>query len=297
MYKNIVRKIFRIFLFFTVLSSIIIQIIIFRTPENCTVREWIIILRQIVFAILGVILIGTTVSLPIIKLRKIKSTISLIVFTIIMWGLSLMLSYMFFLRFVFGMPTYIEKEYFDDKIIVFHEVWLDKGENLLCQKQGMFYMKFIDNLDKEKIENNFTDKNKEDKSISEYESSNNDKKSEEEKIIYGGAKSVYEFIKNEFTNNENTINYPKEDYDAKGNIKFVVYEDDKNVVYIKFDRFSKNDKCTLYVLYCDEMKDDNYETKILNMYAYDIKSGEVFSSGKTSWEDIGSTEYQLVTGE
>lgn len=35
----------------------------------------------------------------------------------------------------------------------------------------------------------------------------------------------------------------------------------------------------------------------MDIYAYVYESGDVVSSGKTAWEDIGSEAYQEVTGE
>lgn len=99
-------------------------------------------------------------------------------------------------------------------------------------------------------------------------------------------------------------------YNAKGNfyaelgfgeeeLSGETYETRHTIVY---DRQSKNGKCQLFVEYKDYMKTEGtetyvYTTAILNMYAVNMVTGEVTASGKTAWDQVGSKEYQEVTGE
>lgn len=91
------------------------------------------------------------------------------------------------------------------------------------------------------------------------------------------------------------------DEDAKGNQEAIIYEDDKVVRFLRFDRTSDNGKCLLYVYYeADKYEDGSYsptEARILDMFAYVIETGEVISSGKTTWSDVGTKEYRDATGE
>lgn len=91
------------------------------------------------------------------------------------------------------------------------------------------------------------------------------------------------------------------DQDAKGNQETIVYEDRQVVRFLRYDRMSQNEKCLLYVYYeADKDEEGSYsptEARILDMYAYVLDTGEVIASGKTSWSDVGSTEYREAAGE
>ncbi len=90
------------------------------------------------------------------------------------------------------------------------------------------------------------------------------------------------------------------DWSAKGEPGAVLYEDDDNVRFLRYDRESKNGECLLYVYYEGDKKDPsvtNDSTHILDMYAYVIETGEVIDSGKTAWADAGTPEYREATGE
>ena len=64
---------------------------------------------------------------------------------------------------------------------------------------------------------------------------------------------------------------------------------------------SQNGQCGIYVHYRNEKNADgiwdNTDGIIIDIYAYVYESGDVVSSGKTAWEDIGSEAFQEVTGE
>ena len=70
-------------------------------------------------------------------------------------------------------------------------------------------------------------------------------------------------------------------------------ETEKYTETIVYDRLSKNEKCHLFVYYRNY---DSY-TYILDMYAVDRETGEVYSSGRHAWQDVGTEEYCDATGE
>lgn len=99
-------------------------------------------------------------------------------------------------------------------------------------------------------------------------------------------------------------------YNAKGNfyaelgtgeeeLSGEMYETRHTIVY---DRQSKNGKCQLFAEYKDYMKTEGnetyvYTTAILNIYAVNMVTGEITAAGKTAWDQVGSKEYQEMTGE
>lgn len=67
---------------------------------------------------------------------------------------------------------------------------------------------------------------------------------------------------------------------------------------VVYDRESKNGKCHLFVHYRTYYQDGaEYTTAILDMYAVDMETGQVYVSGRHAWEDVGSEEYREATGE
>ncbi len=92
-----------------------------------------------------------------------------------------------------------------------------------------------------------------------------------------------------------------ESYDAKGNLRIILHEDDRKVEYLMYDRESENGKCGLYVYYSVQKNEDGSwspaDARILDMYAWVYDSGAVISSGKTAWAYPGTEEYREATGE
>lgn len=68
-----------------------------------------------------------------------------------------------------------------------------------------------------------------------------------------------------------------------------------------YDGQSENERCGLYVCYQSVKNNDGswYYTNgtIVDIYAYVYENGDVISSGKTDWSDIGSEAFQEITGE
>ncbi len=86
---------------------------------------------------------------------------------------------------------------------------------------------------------------------------------------------------------------------SESSSRCILSESDTIVEYIVYDGKSENGKCGLYVRYCTEKgRDGTYDygsAEIEDIYAYVFSSGEVISSGKTSWEDTGTDEFESAT--
>ena len=110
-----------------------------------------------------------------------------------------------------------------------------------------------------------------------------------------GSRAVYDAV---FAGRGDT--YTKSS-DAKGNLRIILEEDKTQIRYLAYDRESENGQCGLYVEYlCEKMADGSWspmEARMLDTYAYVYDTREVIASGKTSWEEAGSQEYQEATGE
>lgn len=86
---------------------------------------------------------------------------------------------------------------------------------------------------------------------------------------------------------------------SESSSRCILSESDTIVEYIVYDGKSENGKCGLYVRYCTEKgRDGTYDygnAEIEDIYAYVFSSGEVISSGKTSWNDMGNDEFERAT--
>ena len=73
------------------------------------------------------------------------------------------------------------------------------------------------------------------------------------------------------------------------------------IEYVVYDGQSEHERCGLYVCYQSVKNNDGswYYTNgtIVDIYAYVYENGDVISSGKTDWSDIGSEAFQEITGE
>lgn len=135
----------------------------------------------------------------------------------------------------------------------------------------------------------------EEKSIQEYETERRTEQQAENQRIMEGYQAVYD---NYFLEEDAGF---IEDYDAKGNSRIILREDESVIEYLVYDRESQNGTCGLYVYYRTQKEEDGswspMEAAILDIYAYVYEEGEVISSGKTNWSDAGSEAYQEATGE
>lgn len=90
-------------------------------------------------------------------------------------------------------------------------------------------------------------------------------------------------------------------YNANGNSRVILKENEEIIEFLVYDRLSENEKCELYVLYRSKKNADGSwyisEAEILDILAYNISTKKVVSSGKTSWAAAGNEKYYEVTGE
>ncbi len=90
-------------------------------------------------------------------------------------------------------------------------------------------------------------------------------------------------------------------YNANGNSRVILKENEEIIDFLVYDRLSENEKCELYVLYRSKKNADGSwyisEAEILDIFAYKMSTKDVVSSGKTSWSAIGNEKYYEVTGE
>lgn len=90
-------------------------------------------------------------------------------------------------------------------------------------------------------------------------------------------------------------------YNAKGNSRVILSENEEIIEFLVYDRLSENEKCELYVLYRSKKNADGSwyisEAEILDIFAYKMSTKDVVSSGKTSWSATGNEKYYEVTGE
>lgn len=117
-----------------------------------------------------------------------------------------------------------------------------------------------------------------------------------EQEITSGYKSIYELYSDSPADNFEVYFGAKE-----SSSRCILSEDENTVEYLTYSGRSQNGQCGIYVHYRNEKNADgiwdNTDGIIIDIYAYVYESGDVVSSGKTAWEDIGSEAFQEVTGE
>ena len=90
-------------------------------------------------------------------------------------------------------------------------------------------------------------------------------------------------------------------YSASGNSRAILNKNEEIIEFLAYDRLSENEKCELYVLYRSKKNADGSwhisEAEILDIFAYNVSTKDVVSSGKTSWSATGNEKYYEVTGE
>ena len=115
-----------------------------------------------------------------------------------------------------------------------------------------------------------------------------------EQQINDGYMAIYELFSNDPIDNFEVY------YGATESSSRCVLSENQNAIeYLVYNGRSENEKCGLYVHYRSEKNVDGTwsDTDIMDIYAYVYESGDVVSSGKTYWGDIGSEAYQKITGE
>ena len=90
-------------------------------------------------------------------------------------------------------------------------------------------------------------------------------------------------------------------YNASGNSRVILKENEEIIEFLAYDRLSENEKCELYVWYRSKKNADGSwhisEAEILDIFAYNVSTKDVVSSGKTSWSATGNEKYYEITGE
>lgn len=164
--------------------------------------------------------------------------------------------------------------------------------------------------ERERIEKNEEEIERRNKEESELEEKVSERESESETEIAdaadnttpeGAYKTLYDTV---FQKNGDDYECT---YNAKGNFYAILgtgQEDVEGKVMntrrtVVYDRESKNKKCQLFVAYKEYSYEDGTtgNTAILNFYAVDMASGNVFIANKSSWSEVGSAEYREATGE
>ncbi len=113
--------------------------------------------------------------------------------------------------------------------------------------------------------------------------------------IYAGYRRIYE----QFYEKDGYTFTPS--YSAKGNSRYILREDENEVIYLAYDRRSENNQCELFVCFRAVKSSDgtwsSTEAEILEIYAYELAGETITASGKKSWGDEGTENYRQVTGE
>lgn len=114
--------------------------------------------------------------------------------------------------------------------------------------------------------------------------------------ITAGYQAIYELY------SDNSPDHFEVYYGAsESSTRCVLSETENNVEYLVYSGKSENGKCGVYAHYRSDKNADGTWTyvdgEIVDIYAYVCESGNVVSSGKTQWEDVGSEDFQRVTGE
>lgn len=113
--------------------------------------------------------------------------------------------------------------------------------------------------------------------------------------ITAGYQAIYELYSDQSLDNFEVY------YGAsEASASCVLSENENTVEYLVYNGKSENEKCGLYIRYRSAKNNDStwsYEDGIIvDIYAYVYESGDVVSSGKTQWEDVGSEDFQKATG-
>ncbi len=303
---SVYKKYLLVFLAILIAVSAFPLIVIYQTPEGCIPREWVLNFRQIMFAICGVCLFIGLIILTCVPWKIIHFTWMRALLKILVWGLAIPIFYTLFFIFVFSFPWDVELKDYGDTLLVEHNVWLDSSTYSIYKKEGIFYMRWECWAGKAPPSFEVQDNSQNTPAVPTPQPTPDSQpedqfENEEFALIFTGEHAVYQNLPESLKgSSDTTSSYPKESYTSKGDPELIVSEDESSITYIRYDRFSDNQKCLLYVLYRSEKNSDgSYDflnTNILDMYAYSIDDGRVVASGRTAWSDIGTQEYQDITG-
>lgn len=117
-----------------------------------------------------------------------------------------------------------------------------------------------------------------------------------EQQIREGYQAIYDRV------SDGSVNHFEVSYGAsESSTRCMVSEDNDKIEYLVYHGRSQNEKCGIYVHYESKKESDgtwpDANAVIVDIYAYLYENGDVVSSGKKHWDDIGSEPFQMVTGE
>lgn len=254
------------------------------TPEGSAPREWVVNFRQTMLALWGLAALIGVIAMTFHRWSGISSAVVRFLLKAAIWIVTLVLLYALLFVLVFGMSWLVEEEDYGDTLLVEETVWLDRSTRAIYEKQGPFYMHRIQEVPKLNVPTNVEEPMQSPAKPPVLEEEPAEK--QERQRISKGAQAVCESLGADYV----------EHFDAKGYLRVTVEETERAVSYLRFDRYSANGSCLLYVLSEEEKEAPGQET-IRNMYAYVLETGEVIASGKTDWGAPGSEAYQNATGE
>lgn len=261
-------------------------IVIGVTPEGSVPREWVVNFRQTMLAVWGLVVFVSVLVVTFRPWKKISSAVVRFLLKAVLCVVTLFLLYALLFVLVFGMSWYVEQEDYGDTLLVEEQAWLDHARTALYEKQGSFYMHKLHEVSGPEAAE--TPAASRPAQPSEPDTEWTEK--QERQRISKGAQAVCESLGADY----------EEHFDAKGNLRVVVTETETSISYLRFDRYSENENCLLYVLSSCEKSPDGSAggtEEFVNTYAYVLETGDVVPSGKTDWSTPGSEAYQQVTGE
>lgn len=293
---NYKKWLFIVFLLLLIASAFPAAVI-FLKPENCIVRSWVINFRQVMALLWGLYLFIVLIFISFSSLY--------IIFKILLWLVSLYIFWLLLLFFFLGMPSNVEIRSYHETVLVRQSVWLDKDRYYFYQEEGPFYLRFL--CDADFPYTTFPSETPSNPAAEDESPAPADSPASEDthylnelQLIADGEMAIYHTLPEQYKIPANTDTvYPIETFTAKGDPELIVSENDTGITYIRYDHVSDNQNCLLYVLYYSEKAPDGSYSlstaEILDMYAYVIADGRVVPSGRTSWSDAGSQEYQDIT--
>ena len=261
-------------------------IVIAVTPEGSVPREWVVNFRQTMLALWGLVVFVSVLVVTVRPWKKISSAVVRFLLKAVLCVVTLFLLYALLFVLVFGMSWYVEQEDYGDTLLVEEQAWLDHARTALYEKQGGFYMHKLHEVSG--LEAADTPAASRPTQPSEPDTEWTEK--QERQRISKGAQAVCESLGTDY----------EEHFNAKGNLRVVVTETETSISYLRFDRYSENENCLLYVQsICEKSPDGSAggTEEFVNTYAYVLETGDVVPSGKTDWSHPGSETYQQVTGE
>ena len=302
-----------------VMVTVIYEIILHNVPEGLSIRTWYEGLGLAGIMLWQFMVIAATVWISWKVFGGIEKKSARYIGRINIWIFCVMIIGYLALMWI-GNLFAMDEEYVNENgsITVAHSNFLDETEYSLWEKEGFLYRRYI----RESVGTNDTDPNR---SIDEYLKEAYPERYEKPGGSYGQSTEsdamIEDFDDNEYADEQESANivndglvaiYRKiakteESYSFKtswgshGDAEAILYEDESSVRFVRYDRQSNNEKCNLYVYYeVQKSADGSYsagDAKILDIYAYEIETGQVISSGRQKWPDMGNEAYRKATGE